>query len=136
MQKAVLMLVVLALLLAVTHLNAEERFGLEVYGGAKYEESASDFLQHEMNVKAFCYRTGDGVAAVIDFYKGKEGLYLMAEDDSGAFFRRCERAEYSKLFDQMVPKNCDLDITIQSPWMNMKTKEINSDTLISFVQRK
>jgi hypothetical protein len=135
MKKFFFVLVIPALLLAFTHLNAEERFGVEVYKGAKHEDAATDYLQNKMNMKAFCYRTGDNVANVIEFYKGKEGLYLISEDDTGAFFRRCERAEFSKLFNKMVPKNCDLDITIQSPWMNMKTEKVNSDTLISFVER-
>jgi hypothetical protein len=134
MKKAILMTVFLVLILSVMDLGAEERFGMEVYTGAEYEESASEFLQ-ESGANAFCYRTGDKMAAVIDFYKGKEGLYLISEDDSSAFFRRCAGEEYNKIFDRMMPKDCDLDITVQSPWMNMKTEKINNDTLISFTER-
>lgn len=134
MKKAILITVLLTLIPAVMELGAEERFGLEVYKGAKYEESASEFLQ-QTGIKAFCYRTNDELAAVIAFFKGNEGLYLISEDDSGAFFRRCAGEAYNKIFDRMVPRDCDLDITIQSPWMNMKTQKINSDTLISITER-
>lgn len=134
MKKAVLMTVLLMLILAVMDLGAEERFGLEVYKGAKYEESASDFLQ-KSGMNAFCYRTGDKMAAVIDFYKEKEGLYLISEDDSSALFRRCAGEEYNKIFDRMMPRDCNLDVTVQSPWMNMKTQKINNDTLISIAEK-
>lgn len=128
------MAVFFVLIPTVVYLGAEERFGVEVYEGAKYEESASDFLR-ESGMKVFCYRTGDDIAAVIDFYKDDKGLYLISEDDSSAFFRRCAREEYNKIFDRMVPTDCDLDITVQNPWMDMKTQKINNDTLISITKK-
>ena len=133
LKKMHMILAMMFLLLCISKLYAEEQFGIPVYMGAKYEQSASDFLQ--VNVNAFCYQTDDSMVKVIDFYKSQPELALINENETGAFFRRCKSEEYNTLMEMTVYKDCDLDLTIQNPWMDMNTNKIYSDNLICFVQR-
>jgi hypothetical protein len=98
---------------------AEEVFGVKVYEGAKYDDEVTQFLKKSMNLEASCYRTNDDVGKVVEFYKGQPGLNLIDESKEGAMFKKGE-----------------IDITIQNPWMDMKTGKMNKDTLISIVKNK
>ena len=64
-------------------------------------------------------RTKDSVSKVVDFYKKQNGLKLMHADETGAMFKKGK-----------------IDITLQTPWMDMKTGKMNKDTLISLVKNK
>ena len=97
--------------------GAEEKFGVKVYDGAKYDASTSKTLSESMSIHAACYRTNDGVAKVVAFYKKQAGLESMGESKEGAMF-----------------KKGDVDITIQNPWMDMKSGKMMKDTLISIVK--
>lgn len=113
---------------------AEEKFGVKVYDGAKYDAATSKALKESMSLNAHCYRTSDTASKVIEFYKKQPGLKLMGPaTKEGALFQRCKEVlnEYTKT---KIPQ-CDLDITIQNPWMDMKTGKMNKDTLISIVKR-
>ncbi len=44
--------------------DAEERFGVVVYPGAKYDDGTSKALKDAMHIEAACFRTGDSVAKV------------------------------------------------------------------------
>jgi hypothetical protein len=99
---------------------AEERFGITVYPGAKYDEATSKSLKEMMQINAACFRTNDKVEKVVAFYKKHKDLALFGDATAeGALFQ-------SK-------KN--IDVTIQSPWMNMKTGTMMKDTLISIVNK-
>lgn len=96
--------------------NAEEKFGVIVYTGAKYDSGASDFLK-QLSPQSAAYRTGDSVNKVIDFYKKQPGFNLVGDPTKeGAMFRKGK-----------------VDITIQNPWMDTKTGKMMKDTLISIV---
>ena len=109
----------LVMLAGISLVAAEEKFGVAVYDGAKYDEATTQFLIQAMKVEAYCCRTNDTVAKVIAFYKKQPGLELIDENDKGGMF-----------------KKGDVDVTIQNPWMDMKTGKTNTDTLISIVKQK
>lgn len=111
-------IVLLSLVFSSASALAEEKLGVRVYGGASFDASTTKFLKDSMSIEAFCYRTGDPIKKVVDFYKGQPGLKLLHSDDEGALFR----------------KGTDIDVTVQNPWMNMKTGELMKDTLISIVR--
>jgi hypothetical protein len=99
--------------------GAEERFGVTVYPGAKYDEATSRAIKEGMGMEAACFRTNDGVAKVVDFYKKQKMLQLLGDaTKEGALFRAKT-----------------VDVTVQSPWMNMKTGAMMKDTLISIVKQ-
>lgn len=115
--KKMMVWVVALLLVSVIAAGAEEKFGVKVYDGAKYDDATSKFVYESMSTKASCYRTNDSVAKVVEFYKKQPGLELMGGDKENAMF-----------------KKGDVDITIQNPWMDMKTGKMMKDTLISIVK--
>lgn len=100
-------------------LAAEERFGVKVYEGAKLDKEASAQVSEAFSVEAFCYRTADGLAKVVAFYRKEPGLEFMGESKEGAMF-----------------KKGDVDVTIQNPWMNMQTGQLTKETLIAIVRKK
>jgi hypothetical protein len=107
----------LAILVSFTPVHAEELHGIQVYGGAKYDGAASKTVSEAMSIQAACYLTNDSVAKVIEFYKKQPGLEFMGGNEEGAMF-----------------KKGDIDITIQNPWMDLKTGKIMKVTLISIVK--
>jgi hypothetical protein len=111
------MLIVALLLIGAITAGAEEKFGVEVYDKAKLDAVTSKSVNDSMSVNASCYRTNDSLAKVVEFYRKQPGLELMGEDKENAMF-----------------KKGDVDITIQNPWMDMKTGKMIKDTLISIVK--
>ncbi len=98
--------------------NAEEKFGIVVYPGAKHESGTTEFLK-QMSPQAAAYRTGDSVDKVVAFYKKQPGFKPFGDaTKEGAMFRKGK-----------------MDITIQNPWMDTKTGKMVKDTLISIVAR-
>jgi hypothetical protein len=102
-------------------LFAEEKFGVKVYEGAKLDKQTSTQVSEAFSIEAFCYRTGDSLDKVVAFYKKEPGLEFMGggkgDAKEGAMF-----------------KKGDVDITIQNPWMDMKTGQLTKDTLITIVK--
>lgn len=98
---------------------AEEKFGVRVYPGAKADPDTSKVVAQMSTGGAECFRTKDAVSTVVDFYKKQTGLKLVASSKEGAMFKKGK-----------------VDITIQNPWLDMKTGKQNSDTLISIVNQK
>jgi hypothetical protein len=98
--------------------RAEEKFGVKVYAGAKFDAATSKSVSESMSINAACYRTNDGVAKVVEFYKKQPGAKYIGGDKESA----------------MVKKG-DVDITVQNPWMNMQTGQLMKDTLISIVKQ-
>ncbi len=100
--------------------SAEEKHGVVVYPGAKYDSGTSDAVTKMLKADAGCYRTGDDVAKVAGFYRQQEGVKAIGDVTAqGAMFRKGE-----------------VDVTIQRPWMDMKTGKMNDDTLVSIVKQK
>ena len=103
--------------LAVTVAVAEEKYGVKVYDGAKYDAETSQFLITQIKVDGACYRTDATLAQVNDFYKKQPGITEVPTDATGGVFNKG-----------------NVKITIQTPWMNMKTGQQMKDTLISIVK--
>lgn len=112
---AVLVLVVLAAGLAVA--GGEQKYGVAVYDGAKYDADTSQFLITQMKVEAACYRTSATPAQVNEFYKKQPGITEVQTNATGGMF-----------------KKGNVNITVQSPWMNMRSGQHMNDTLISIVK--
>jgi len=98
--------------------GAEENYGVKVYDGAKHDASTSKTVSESMSINAACYRTSDSVAKVVEFYKKQPALEYMGGDKESAMF-----------------KKGDVDITIQNPWMDMKSGKMMKDTLITIVKK-
>ena len=112
---AVFVLVAFGAGLTVT--GAEEKYGVQVYDGAKYDAETSQVLVTAMKVDGACYRTGATPAQVNEFYKKQPGTTEVHSSAKGGMF-----------------KKGNVQITVQSPWMNMKTGQQMKDTLISIVK--
>ena len=97
--------------------GAEEKYGVKVYDGAKYDAETSQFLITAMKVDGACYRTDATPAQVNEFYKKQPGTSEIHTNAKGGMF-----------------KKGNINITVQSPWMNMKTGQQMKDTLISIVK--
>ena len=113
-----IILAVAALFLAsVITASAEEKFGVKVYGGAKYDAVISKIVSESFSLNAACYRTNDSVAKVTEFYTKQSGMkYTGGEKVSSAFSKG------------------DVDVTVQNPWIDMKTGKMMNDTLITIVK--
>jgi hypothetical protein len=96
--------------------GAEEKFGVGVYPGAKYDSGVTDFLK-QISVDSAAYRTGDKVEKVMDYYKKIPGCTLLGGTKEGGMFRKGKT-----------------DVTIQNPWMDTKSGKMMNDTLISIVK--
>jgi hypothetical protein len=96
--------------------SAEDKFGVKVYDGAKYDADTSAIVA-QMGGQAACYRSAGELSKVLDFYTKLPGSILVHTGAKGAYF-----------------KVNGVNVTVQSPWLNMKTGAHNSDTLISIVK--
>ena len=117
--KRIMMLIAVLFLVSVITAGAEEKFGVKVYDAAKYDAAISKNVSESMSINAACYRTNDSVAKVVEFYKKQPGLKLWVKTRKAPMF-----------------KKGDVDITIQSPWMDMKTGKMMKDTLITIVKQE
>lgn len=114
-----LILTIVIVILAGAVAYGVDTFSMPVYPGGTYDQQTSKVLKDMMKLDAACYRTKDSIAKVVEFYKEQDGLKLLNADKNGAFFRKR-----------------DIDVTVQSPWMDMKTGKMNKDTLISIVKTR
>ena len=113
-QKTVLFAVFSCLFLVLA--SAEDRFGVKVYDGARYDAETSAVVA-QMGAQAACYQSDDSLAKVIAFYSKLPGVAVIHTGEKGAMF-----------------KLNGVSITLQSPWLNMKTGAHNTNTLISIVK--
>jgi len=109
----------LFILTALAVAASEEKFGVMVYPGAKLDAETTKVVVQMSTGGAACYRTGDKLSKVVEFYKKQPGFKYIAGDKESAML-----------------KKGNVDVTVQSPWMDMKTGKKNSDTLISIVNQK
>jgi hypothetical protein len=115
--RKMIMVIAILLLISVLNAGAEDKFGVEVYSGAKYDAAISKNVSESFSINAACYRTNDNVAKVVEFYKIQSGLEFMGGGEESAMF-----------------KKGDVDITIQNPWIDMESGMMMKDTLISIVK--
>lgn len=117
--RRIIILVAALFLVSVVTAGTEEKFGVKVYGGAKYDTATSKNVSETLSINAACYRTNDSVAKVAEFYKKQPGMkYTGGEKVSAGF------------------SNGVVDVTIQNPWINMMTGKMMTDTLITIVKQE
>ncbi|WP_139163007.1 hypothetical protein [Desulfonatronum thiosulfatophilum] len=98
---------------------AETQFGVAVYPEATQHAGTTKFLKEGLGVDGVAYQTKDPASAVIEFYKSQDGIREIFVSDESAMFR----------------KGDEVDVTVQSPWMDMDTGKLMQDCLISIVKR-
>jgi hypothetical protein len=86
MRIGVLVFFVLAVFAAIA--AAEEKYGVTVYDGAKYDADTSQFLASAMKVDAACYRTGAAAAQVNEFYRKQAGTTGIHTSAKGGMFKK------------------------------------------------
>jgi len=109
-------LLTLTLLFTLMLAWAEDKWGVKVYDGAKYDAETTAFVA-QMGGEAACYRSAGELSKVLAFYSKLPGSVLIHTGAKGAYF-----------------KVNGVNVTVQSPWLNMKTGAHNTDTLISMVK--
>ncbi len=110
-----------ALLFLLSCARAEERLGVPVYPGAKYDQDRTELLRDSLGVRGAAYRTGDPIENVIAFYR-KQGLVMLKVGGSEglARFKKEDRGT---------------DVVVQSSWKDPKTGATAKDTLILIFKR-
>ena len=98
-------------------LASEEKFGVKVFDGAKYDAEVSQFFRTAMSMDAACYRTTATAAQVNEFYKKQPGMKEVHTFAGVGVFQKGEAT-----------------ITVLGPWVNMKSNERMKDTLIEIVK--
>ena len=110
--------------------------GIAVYPGAKPDAAASKMLREGMGLTAAAYRTGDDVAKVSAFYEKQGAAFSKmpgADKEQAGFSAGC-KDEYNPYMKKSM-KKCGYQVTIQNPWMDMRTGQLVRDTLISIVKQ-
>lgn len=109
--------------------------GIAVYPGASADAGVTTLLRESLKLTAAAYRTSDGVEKVAAFYARQPGVSKMpgATREQAGFSAGC-KDEYNKYMKMNVQK-CGYHVTIQNPWMDMKTGKMVSDTLISIARQ-
>jgi hypothetical protein len=110
------------------------KIGIPVYPGAKADAGTSAFVRESLKMTAATYRTSDDVAKVAEFYSRQGGFSKMpgAGKEQAGFSAGC-KDEYNRYMKKNVQK-CGYNVTIQSPWMDMKTGQVVHDTLITIAK--
>ncbi len=102
---------------------AEERLGVAVYPGAKYDQARTKLLQSSLSVQGAAYRTSDDIATVMAFYR-KQGLLLLKIGSPSK-----EHARF---------KNVDtgVDVVVESLRKDSQTNAKMPDTLIQIFKKE
>lgn len=99
--------------------GAEKLHGVEVYPGAKPEPATNQFLKEGLKMQGGAYVTGDSVEKVTSFYLKQPGLKQMPGAD----------AKQSGFTGKGV------HVTIQNPWLEVKSSKMMNNTLVSIVKQ-
>ena len=97
---------------------AETQHGVTVYPGAKADTEVAAQLKKAMKIDAKTYRTSDSVEKVAQFYRDQKLKQMPGADAQQAGFT-----------------GPGVHVTIQNPWMDMKSGKMNNDTLVSIVKQ-
>ena len=110
--------------------------GIAVYPGAKLDVATTEFLRSQMGVEGAAYRTNDSLLKVAAFYQQQPGMKPMGEatKDSAAFVAGCKE-EFNAVLKKKMSTGCTHHVTVQNPWMDMKTGKMVADTLVSVVKQ-
>jgi len=102
---------------------AEERLGVAVYPGAKYDQIRTGFHAQNPSIQVAAYRTDDDIAKVMAFYR-KQGLLFLKTGSPSK-----ERARFKKV-------DSDVDVVVQQPWKDPQTGATMTDTLILIMKEE
>lgn len=97
--------------------SAEERFGVPVYGAARFDADTSALVEKMATKGAACFRSADSLAKVTEFYRKLPGASVVRADGKGA-----------------MVKIKGITVTLQNPFRDMKTGAVCTETLISIVR--
>ena len=111
--------------------GTEER-EIPLYPGAVHDAETESFLRDNMGLHASAYQSDDNVFKISLFFEGL-GMKKIHADKDGALLKRCKEEYNPYLKKNMSTGDCDVEITIQSPWMDMKSGKLKKNTLISIV---
>ena len=109
---------------------------IAVYPGAKPDAVTTEFLRSQKGVEGAAYRTNDSLQKVAAFYQQQPGMKPMgdATKDSAAFVAGCKE-EFNTVLKKKMSTGCTHHVTVQNPWMDMKTGKMVADTLVSVVKQ-
>jgi len=110
-------------MLCISSAAAEERLGVAVYPGAKFDQARTKLLKASMSVEGAAYRTKDDIARVVAFYR-KQGLLLLKAGSKSK-----ENARFKKT-------DSGVDVVVQNPWKNPNTGAEMKDTLILIFKKE
>lgn len=114
MRSKAILLIAAAVVLLAAPANAQERFGVKVYPGAKEVPSAEKALADLLHTTGACYRSNDSLAKVAAFYRQQPGLKLGSQTDVVFEFN-----------------GKGVKVEIASPWVDPTNMTRNKDTLIT-----
>ena len=120
MKKLILLFAVLmAAIVLSAPAGAEDRFGVAVYPGAKYDDATSKYMSESLQRTMACYRTNDSLDKVAAFYRKQKGLSVRGDVLK-------ENAHF---------QSDTADVALQNPWMNVISGRMMNDTLISIEKK-
>ena len=110
--------------------------GIAAYPGAKQDTAVSEFLRSQLGGEGVAYRTNDSLPKVAAFYQQQPGMKPMgdATKESAAFAAGCKE-EFNAVLKKKMSTGCTHHVTVQNPWMDMKTGKMVADTLVSVVKQ-
>ena len=111
------------LMMCISSAAAEERLGVAVYPGAKYDPIRTMRLRENPSMHGSAYRTSDDIAKVTAFYREQGLLFLKTGSPSK------ERARFKKV-------DSDVDVVVQQPWKDAQTGATMTDTLILILKEE
>ena len=110
-------------MICVSAAAAEERLGVPVYPGAKYDPARTRLFATNPSLEGAAFRTSDDIGKVKLFYQ-KQGLVLLKVGSTSN-----ERARFKNM-------ETDTDVVIQQPWQDPQSKAMMTDTLILILREK
>jgi hypothetical protein len=111
------------LMMCISSAAAEERLGVAVYPGAKYDPIRTRLITSSPTMQGAAYRTDDDIDKVTAYYRKQGLLYLKIGSPSAGSAR----------FKSM---DSDTDVVVQSPWRDAQTGATMRDTLILIIEEK
>ncbi len=112
-----------AFMMCISPAAAEQRLGVAVYPGAKYDFIRTKLLAENPSVQGAAYRTGDDLAKVTAFYREHGLLFLKIGSTSK------EEVRFKKV-------DINVDVVVQQPWRDPQTGATMKDTLILILKEK
>jgi hypothetical protein len=113
----------LVCMLCISAAVAEERSGVAVYPGAKHDLVRTELLVMDPSIEGAAYRTNDDIGKVTAFYQ-KQGLLLLKVGSPSKEYARFSKAESG------------VNVVVQQPWRDPKSKAMMQDTLILIMREK